>query len=349
MDYARFNYVAQPEDNISRSGLFPRIGDYDKWAIEWGYRHFPEFSSAQEERPHLNKWVIEKLKNKRLWFGTETNPDDPRSQSEQVGDDAMKASDYGIRNLKRIVPNLMQWTKEPDETYANLKALYDEVTRQFNRYNNHVAKYVGGIMETPKMVEQEGPVYEIVSKAKQREAVDHLNRHLFSTPTWLLDQGIFDKTGEKGLAVTASVQDNVLQRLLNARTLGKLVDAESTLGKEAYRIPDLLSDLQKGIWTELSSRKPIDVYRRQLQKTYVTAMDNLLNPAESRPATGGVTFTFGPLVDNDKTDVKSAVRAHLTSLKSKVAAAASNSRDAMTKAHLREMEARMEKALNPKA
>ena len=349
MDYARFNYVAQPEDNVGRQGLFPRVGDYDKWAIEWGYRLFPEFGSPQEERPHLNKWVIEKLKNKRLWFGTETNPDDPRSQSEQVGDDAMKASEYGIRNLKRIMPNLMQWTKEPDETYTNLKSMYDEVTRQFNRYNNHVAKYVGGIMETPKMVEEDGPVYEIVSRAEQRRAVEYLNRHLFATPTWLLDQTIFDKTGEKGLTVTASLQDNVVRRLLNARTLGKLVDAEASLGKDAYRIPDLLSDLQKGVWTELSSRRPIDVYRRQLQKTYVAAMDALLNPADPRPATGGVAFTFGPAVDNDKTDVKSAARAHLTTLKSQVAAAASNSRDAMTKAHLREMEARMEKALNPKA
>ncbi len=348
MDYARFNYVAQPEDNIPRSGLFPRIGDYDHWAIEWGYRLFPEFQSPQAEREHLNKWVIEKLKNKRLWFGTETNPDDPRSQSEQVGDDAMKAGEYGIKNLKRIVPNLAKWTQEPNETYTNLKIMYDEVVRQFNRYNNHVAKYVGGIMETPKMVEETGPVYVIVPKADQRRAMEYLNRHVFTTPSWLLDQNIFNKTGEKGLSVTASLQDNIVTRLLSARNLGKLVDAESSLGANSYRITDLLGDMQKGIWSELSAQKPIDVYRRQLQKTYIAALNSLLNPAEVRPATGaGPALSFGPPVDSDKTDIKAAVRAHLVNLKTQVNTAAATATDTMTRAHLREMANRIDKALNP--
>lgn len=114
MDYARFNYVAQPEDNISDKGLYPRIGDYDNWAIDWGYRLFPQYKNAEDEKGYLNKWVIEKLKDKRLWFGTETNPDDPRSQSEQVGDDAMKGSMYGIKNLQRILPNLVEWTKRAE-------------------------------------------------------------------------------------------------------------------------------------------------------------------------------------------------------------------------------------------
>ncbi len=348
MDYARFNYVAQPEDSIDRIGLFPRIGDYDNWAIEWGYRLFPEFQSAQSERSHLNKWVIEKMKNKRLWFGTETNPDDPRSQSEQVGDDAMKGSEYGIKNLKRIVPNLMTWTQEPNETYTNLKTMYDEVVRQFNRYNNHVAKYIGGIMETPKMVEESGPVYVIVPKADQRRAMDYLNRNVFATPAWLLDQAIFNRTGERGLNVTSSIQDNIVNRLLSARTMGKLVDAESSIGINAYRITDLLSDMQKGIWTELTTAKPIDVYRRQLQKTYIAALNNLLNPAEVRPATAGAAgFSFAPQVDNDKTDIKAAVRAHLISLRTQINAVASTSTDTMTKAHLREMASRIDKALDP--
>ncbi len=124
MDYARFNYVAQPEDKISRAGLFPRIGDYDNWAIEWGYKLFPQFKDADEEKSHLNKWVIERLKNNRLWFGTETNPDDPRSQREQVGDDGMKGAMYGIKNLQRIVPNLEEWTKMPNKDYSSLRDMY---------------------------------------------------------------------------------------------------------------------------------------------------------------------------------------------------------------------------------
>lgn len=350
MDYARFNYVAQPEDKIERIGLFPRIGDYDDWAIEWGYRLFPEFNSAEAEKGHLNKWVIEKLKNKRLWFGTESNPDDPRSQAEQVGDDAMKASEYGIKNLKRIVPNLMTWTKEPNETYGNLKIMYDQVTGQFNRYNNHVAKYVGGIMETPKMVEESGPVYELVSKAEQRRAVDYLNRNLFATPTWLLDKNILNKTGDKPLSVTAGLQNGVLQRLLGARTLGKLVDAEAEAGSNAYRINDLLNDLRNSIWSEVPLNQPISVYRRQLQKTYVDALNAVLNPAPpAASASSGFTFSFGPPVDTDKADVKAAVRAHIVNLRTQVLTAAGTATDAMTKAHLREMAARMDKALDPKA
>jgi hypothetical protein len=346
MDYARFNYVAQPEDSISRAGLFPRVGDYDHWAIEWGYRLFPEFDSPSAEKAHLNKWVIEKLKNKRLWFGTETNPDDPRSQAEQVGDDAMKAGEYGIKNLKRIVPNLMTWTREPNESYGNLKSMYDQVVGQFNRYNNHVAKYVGGIMETPKMIEQEGPVYVIVSKAEQRRAVDYLNKYVFTTPAWLLNQEIFTRTGDRGLTVTANLQDNIVNRLISARTMGKLVDAEAAQGTAAYRVTDLLADVKKGIWTELSSASAIDVYRRQLQKAHIKALDAVLNPA---PASSAATaaFRFGPVVDTDKSDIKAAVRAHMVTLKNQINTAASTTQDAMTKAHLREMMARIDKSLNP--
>jgi hypothetical protein len=346
MDYARFNYVAQPEDSISREGLFPRIGDYDEWAIEWGYRLFPEFENSEAEKPFLNKWVIEKMKNKRLWFGTETNPDDPRSQAEQIGDDAMKGSEYGTRNLKRIVPNLMKWTYTPNESYDNLKIMYDQVVSQFNRYNNHVAKYVGGIMETPKMVEESGPIYVWVSKADQRRAVDYLNRNLFATPNWLLDQQIFNRIGTRGLTVTASVQDNVLRRLLSIRTMSKLVDGEAAQGSAAYRINDLLGDLQKGVWTELTSLTSVSVYRRQLQKTYISALDDLLNPEET--GGGGSAFSFGPPLDNDKTDIKAAVRAHLISLRDRINnSTIPSAQDGMTRVHLKEMVHRINEALNP--
>lgn len=349
MDYARFNYVAQPEDNISREGLFPRIGDYDDWAIEWGYRLFPEYNSAEAEKEHLNKWVIGKMKNKRLWFGTESNQDDPRSQAEQVGDDAMKASDYGTRNLKRIVPNLHKWTLEPNSDYSNLKMMYDQVVSQFNRYNNHVAKYVGGIMETPKMIEQDGPVYEIVSKAEQKRAVDYLNKNVFSTPAWLLRNDIFDKTGERGLNVTATVQNGIVQRLLRIQTLTKLVDAEAALGTKAYRVPELLTDVKNGIWSELSASKPVDVYRRQLQKTHIAALDQLLNPPPAPTASPALPqFMFGPPVDRDNSDIKSAVRAHLVALKAQITTAIPLIADSMTKAHLRDMSVRIDRALDPK-
>ncbi|RYF96406.1 MAG: hypothetical protein EOO02_22175, partial [Chitinophagaceae bacterium] len=336
MDYARFNYVAQPEDNISEKGIFPKIGFYDDWAIEWGYRLFPQYNSPEAEKTSLNKWVMEKLKDKRLWFGDgEGNRDDPRNLTEQVGDDAVLGSTYGIKNLKRVLANLEAWTKEPNEDYANLSMMYGEVTTQFNRYNNHVARIIGGIMKTPKMVEEPGVVYEVVSKAKQKEAVQYLNNNLFVTPTWLLNNDIYAKTGLNGLTEIGKLQSGLLNNMLNSNTLNHLVEAGTLPGASNYTVYELLTDLKKSIFTELSTRKPIDLYRRQLQQIYVEDLNRLLNPEPVKlpelPA--GARVTFVPQENNDMVDVKSSVRASLESLRTEVKAAANSSADQMTIIH----------------
>jgi len=350
MDYARFNYVAQPEDKIGRKGLFPRIGDYDVWAIEWGYKLFPQLKSEEEEKAFLNKWVIERLKDNRLWFGTETNPDDPRSQREQVGDDAMKGAMYGIKNLQRVVANLEDWTKEPNKDYSNLREMYNQVTSQFSMYMGHVAKYIGGIMETPKMVEQNGPVYEVVPKNKQREAVDFLGKQLFATPTWLLDNEIFDKTGISAINTVGGLQDNILNRLLGTRNLSKLIDAEAEQGNNAYTITDLLNDLKKSIWSELSNKSKIDVYRRNLQKSYVNILDNLLNPPRSSSSSDVIVINFGGTASTnvDKSDIKSVVRAQLIALRTEIKSASASISDPMSRYHLQDVLVRIDKALDPK-
>lgn len=347
MDYARFNYVAQPEDNIGESGLFPRIGDYDKWAIEWGYKMFPQYRDAEAEKGYLNTWVIDRLKDKRLWFGTEQNPDDPRSQREQVGDDAMKGSMYGIKNLQRIVPNLMTWTRESNEDYTNLAEMYNQTVSQFRFYLGHVAKYVGGIMETPKTVEESGPVYEIVAEAKQREAVDFLNKQIFTTPTWLINQDIFSRTGTNGLTVIGGLQDNMLNSLLSNRVMGNLIMSDAMMGNNAYQLTELLSDLKKGIWSELAAKKAIDIYRRNLQKSYISVLNNLLNPSTQAVSLApGFTITLSS--GNEKSDVMSVIRAHLTALRAEVNAAAVGTADQMSKFHLQDIVKRIDKALNPK-
>lgn len=350
MDYARFNYVAQPEDNISREGLFPRIGDYDNWAIEWGYKLFPQISDEEKEKEHLNKWVIERLKDNRLWFGTETNPDDPRSQREQVGDDGMKGAMYGIKNLQRIVPNLEDWTKVPNKDYTSLRNMYNQLTNQFSLYLSHVSKYVGGVMETPKMVEESGPVYETVAKAKQKEAVEFLNKNLFATPTWLIDNNIYSKTGINSISTIGGLQDGVLNRLLATRNLSKLIDAEAVKGNSAYTITELFADLKKGIWSELPSRSKIDVYRRNLQKSYVSVLDGLLNPPKSGGGSGIVIMVLGgsSTLSAEKSDVHSVVRAHLTSLRNEARTAAAATADPMSKYHLQDIVTRIDNALNPK-
>ena len=344
MDYARFNYVAQPEDNVTGEGLMARIGDYDRWAIEWGYKLFPQYTSAEAEEGHLNRWVMEKLRDKRLWFGTEGHPDDPRSQSEQVGDDPMKGSAYGVRNLQRIVPNLIEWTRQPNEDYSGLKKMYGQLVTQFNIYMGHVAKYVGGIMETPKMQEESGPVFEYVSEAKQREAVEFLNRQLFNTPSWLASQDIFSKTGETGTRIIGGVQDNILNRILSSRNLGKLVDAETAIGGNAYQVTELLADLKKGIFSELAARKPVDQYRRNLQKSYVNILTNLVNPAAGTATGTAITITVGT-TGTDKSDTRSVVLAHLASLRSELQSVAGASSDPMTRYHLQDLVRRIDKAL----
>ncbi len=345
MDYARFNYVAQPEDNVQGEGLMARIGDYDKWAIEWGYRLFSQYNSADAEKTHLNKWTIEKLKNRRLWFGTESNPDDPRSQNEQVGDDAMKAGMYGIKNLQRIVPNLLEWTHEPNEDFSGLAKMYNSLTGQFARYMGHAAKYIGGIMETPKKVEEKGPVYEVVPEARQKEAVEFLNKNLFATQNWLLNQEIFEKTGISAVTTIGNTQDGILSRLLSVRTFTKMLEAESSLGTKAYQVIELLSDLKKGIWSELPARKPIDQFRRNLQKSYVLTIGNILAPA-SISTSGGISISSGSSAA-DKNDIRSVLRAHLATLRIEALAASGSTADLMTKYHLQDITYRIDKILNP--
>ena len=350
MDYARFNYVAQPGDSISEKGLFPRIGDYDMWAIEWGYRLFPQFKTPEDEKAYLNKWVIEKLKDRRLWFGRQGSPDDPRSQNEDLGDEAMKASGYGIKNLQYILPHLMEWTKQDNKDYSNLNDLYNEITGQFGRYMGHVAKNIGGIYETPKMVEEAGSVYEFVPKAKQKEAVDFLNKQLFTTPLWLADNSIYNRIGGSPLVTIGNIQESTLGRLLSTNTLGKLIQFEAAQDNQAYTMMDLFTDLKKGIWAELTTKKKIDVYRRNLQKAYVNILSNIIAPPKTLETTIVINLggTARPQLSTDKSDIRSVVRAHLSALRNEIRSGISTIPDEMSRYHLQDLVTRIDNALNPK-
>jgi hypothetical protein len=323
MDYARFNYVAQPEDNIGDAGIFPRIGDYDDWAIEWGYKRFNQFKTPDAEKEFLNQWVIKNLKNERLWFGTESNPLDPRSQSEQVGDNAMIASTYGIKNLQRIVDNLEKWTKTPNEDYANLDMMYDQVTGQFRRYLGHVSKYIGGQMETPKTAEQSGAVYEVVAKKDQKEAMKFLDENVFTTPQWLIKKDIFEKTGKTPVKTVEEIQNGVLGRILSPMVLQNMYQMEA-IKPDTYSVIELLSDLN----TSILRKDNVDIYTRNLQRNYI---DSLIK-----------------LVDNksDKSDVSALVRGNLNTIKKELSAKSAS--DVVNKYHNEDLVFRIEKALDPK-
>lgn len=349
MDYARFNYVAQPEDGVT--DFFPRIGDYDIWAIEWGYKYFVDAKSADEEKKLLSDLTKEKVKNPRLAFGTEVSPHDPRYQTEDLGDNSMKASDYGVKNLKRILPNLPEWSKENGESYSELEELYNNVTGQFNRYLGHVIKNVGGIYDTPKTYDTPGAVFEPVPKDRQKEAINFLNTHLFETPTWLMDANILSKIRpDAGIDAIKSIQENALNNLLAANRIARLLET----GKDAnnYTVDELMTDLRTSIWSELKSQKAIDIYRRNLQKVFVEKAITLLMPKDPTtiqyvPAGGAYGFS-SRRVDLKTTDLPSITRGQLESLLSEIRSAIGSAPDKITRYHLEDVANRIDSALHPK-
>jgi hypothetical protein len=319
MDYSRFNYVAQPEDSVSERGLISRIGDYDKWAIEYGYRLLPEITAEENEIPFLNGWIMEKMKSRRLWFGSEFSIDDPRVQTEDLGDNAMKAGEYGIRNLQRIVPRLIHWTYEPNEGYRNLRQLYTGVLSQFNYYLGHVITYVGGTYETIKTAEQIGPVYTAVPASLQREAVQFLSTHIFQTPQWLLDTALLARTGQSAEHIIGDPQHMVLNNLLSNNTLSKLQEGEAMYGLKAYRMSDYIDDLDNAMWTELATFSSISIYRRNLQRYYIERLLEL-----AAPKSGWDARDVGPVIKNK-----------LKEINLRIEKALSRTKDAMTVYHLR--------------
>ncbi len=280
MDYSRFNFVAQPEDNIPRELLFPRLSHYDDWAIEWGYRRFPEINDPVEELTKINNWIIEKTKDRRYWFGTESNSNDPRLQAEDLGDNHMVTNELGIKNLKIVMSNLEEWTKMPNEGYENLRTMHTEVNNQFRRYIGHVAKWVGGVYQEPKTVEMEGDVYSFVEREKQIEAIDFLNRNLFeNAPVWLIPDNVMNKFPSRNEMFLERAYSTALSSLLSKRVLMNLVSAETAHGKAAFTVEDLFKSLNSSIMPNLHTSRPVDVYNRVLQKVYIATLCDIYTGA----------------------------------------------------------------------
>lgn len=350
MDYARFNYIAQPGDEGVI--LYPGIGDYDKWAIKWGYTWFGNQSPEQEAKI-LNKWTIEKAGNPVYFYGQQTgNPIDPRAQSEDLGDDAIKASMYGIANLKRIIPNIEKWTYEEGQPYSTLQELYGEVLTQWNRYMGHVRSNIGGIYEDDKTYEQEGPVYTHVPQLKQKNSVKFLNDQAFATPLWLLDQGVLNKFDNAGIVERLRrTQVGVLNGILDFSRLNRIIDNSVKNGSEAYSMDELFADLRNGIWSELKSGNNINTYRRNLQRAYIERMSYLLNENEPAPAAGmqsAQQAAMAPQMDASQSDVRPMARYELKVLAGEVRAARPKFTNPVIKSHLDDVLVRIEDALNPK-
>jgi Met-zincin/Domain of unknown function (DUF5117)/Domain of unknown function (DUF5118) len=344
MDYARFNYVAQPEDGVA--DLFPRVGDYDRWAIEWAYKPIYGTPDAEADKKVLNRWYLEKAAgNPRLHFITEGSPFDPRTQSEDLGDNSMLASEYGIKNLQRIIPNIVEWTKQEAEDFDMVSEMYDNVFNQYQRYTLHCAKWVGGIFESPKTYDQAGPVYEPAPAGRQREAVAFLQRHLFQTPEWLLDRRVLSLIRpEQGVKALADLQETVLSNLLGTAKLQRMIETKAAF-PNAYGIDNLFNDLRTGIWSELGRGTGISVQRRNLQKVFLEKLLTMMKPAAAeRPLRsspfGGASVT---IPDPKKTDIYSLARATLVQLEKSIKAALLRIGDPMSRYHLEDCLGRIQK------
>jgi hypothetical protein len=347
MDYARFNYVAQPED--TGVALMPNIGIYDKYAIAWGYKPILD-TAAEAEKETLNSWILEHAGDPMYRFGHQQVGDvvDPSSQTEDLGDDAILASMYGIKNLKRIVPNLIEWTTEAGEDYSDLSDMYGQLLSQFSRYMGHVANNIGGVYEHYKTADQAGAVYTYVDKEHQKNALEFINVQLFKTPQWLLDPAIFERIEYSGsIERIRGLQERSLKTILSLGKMARMIENETINDYDAYTLRSMIRDLRTGIWSELYSGRKIDTYRRNLQRAHIDRLAYLMT-AENQSKRRGSDYVKSTAVNTSQSDIRAIVRAELKTLKNLINSSISKTVNSMNKIHLRDAVERINLILDPK-
>lgn len=281
MDYARFNYVAQPEDKISPKGLFPRIGVYDKWAIEWGYQYRPEFKDEFKEKEVLRAETTKRLRNdhRLMYLGDEGKGDDPRSQSEDLGDNSMKASDYGVKNLKRVMENILEWTKQPDGQYDDLTDIYNSVRAQFVRYTWHVQKNIGR-RYTNNLPDQN--LFGYYPKDRQKEAIEWFGRNLFKAPLWLYPEDVTSNI--KKIDVINEIkekQSSVILLLVSSEMIYRM-HSKSVFSSDPYPADEYLNDVFNAVWQPLDDKdERVNYFTRQLERIYLANIKNILCPSKT--------------------------------------------------------------------
>ncbi len=332
MDYARYNYIAQPGDENIR--FVRQMGPYDHYAVNWGYRWIPEADSPEEELQKLNEWIMEKAGDPRYKFGRQRSRFDPQSQTEAIGNDAVKASTYGMKNLKIVAENLPDWTSEKTNDYDDLDELYGEMLGVWSRYVGHVVSNVGGVKEDIKTPAQEGTVYSNVDKAIQKESMDWIQNNVFDTPAWLIDKSIVQNVRPDGyFDRLRSVQVRHLNSLLSFDRIGRLINAE-TVNDEYYSALDLLQDVRRGLFTA----GKIDIYHRNLQRAYVDRMEYLMTEDSKR---AGYNVA--------QSDVRALVRGELKTLNSTLRSRRNSARGSVDRYHYDDLMARVDLILNPRS
>lgn len=332
MDYARQNYIAQPGDGLDAIDFMRKIGPYDLYSVNWGYRVI-NTPDPDDERPILNSWIKERADDpifRYLPQGAIAGID-PRAQTEDMGDDPVASSRYGIENLKRIIPNLPAWTAASGEDYSDLEELYGEALGQYSRYMGHVVSLVGGAYVDLKTSDQAGPVFDGVPAERQQEALAFLAEHAFTAPAWLNDREILDRIGPMGrVEGLQNRQVSVLNGLLSSARLDRLAEMELLQPEDAWPLADFLDALQATLWGELGGTAAIEPYRRGLQRAHVERLGTLTT---GEAATG-------------RSEVRPLVRQQLRTLDDEVGRALLRIRDRVTRAHLDDLRSRIQRILD---
>lgn len=353
MDYSRFNYTAQPGDGIPIDSLIPIIGPYDKWATHWGYAPIPGARTADEELPTLDRWAREQDATPWYRFNVAgSGGSDPGDQSEAVGDaDAVKATGWGIQSLKQVVPLIMEAAAKPGHDYDDLTLIYGRVVGQWRTELGHVANVIGGADAQEKYAGQAGPRFTPLPKARQKAAMQFLQREGFSTPSFLIVPEILNRIEvEGGIRRIHTAQAGLINAVLNDRRMERLIEYDAMESNKAnvYTLGEMLNDLRTGIWSELSAgRVAIDPYRRELQRAFLISANSKINPPSVTPPAGlPPGFVFGPV--RATADVRALMRAEIVALDRQLAGALGRAADRETRAHIEHARAEIANILDPK-
>lgn len=346
MDYARFNYIAQPGDGVTN--FFPQVGEYDKWAVKWGYTWFGD-TPLEEQKKILHEWTLERADDPVYFYGRQTGSKiDPRSQNEDLGDNAMRASEYGLANLQVITDNLSEWIAEEGEDFSHLDELYTQILGQWSRYMGHVTQNVGGVYENHKTFDQDGPVYEPVPAGTQKEAVNFLRTHAFSAPSWILNSEILSRVNQADFVDGfRGRQTSVLNNLLDAQRIARLIEYE-TRTTNTYSPFEFMDDVRGAVWTELAGNNTINVYRRNLQRAYIERMEYLMNEELPTMSARYREYMGWTPVDVSQSDIRPIVRDQLETLQRDISRTRNRVNDRATRVHLADAEQRIETILNPR-
>ncbi len=339
MDYARYNYIAQPGDKNIR--FVRQLGPYDDYAINFGYRFIPEAKSAEDEKQTLNRWIMEKAGDPKYKFGKQSSRFDPTAQTEDIGNNSIKASTYGLKNLKIVAKNLPSWTSDTTDNYEDLAELYSELLGVWSRYVGHVVTHIGGVVEDTKNPSQAGVVYNPVVKSYQKSAINWLHKNAFETPNWLMNQAILKNIQPAGYTDRIrSLQGRHLNNLLNFERLGRLIDHKA-MDANNYSALDMLRDIRLGLWSEAKKGVNVNVFRRNLQRSYIDRMAYLmtenLDPRRSRQ-----------YFNVNQSDVRALVRGELNQLKRVLNSATRAEINTDSRYHYRDCIERINTILDPK-